>query len=119
VAHHAAAAAAALECLSTDGGLEAKLLDHYHAALCADLVEFGAAADAADAASRLLTRDELQAQYEAALLDMCRLVFAYQWSRAKFGEPKPSLNKNAYNKHLANAVWLAARCDRLLARRGE
>ena len=47
---------------------------------------------------------------------MCRLVFAYQWSRAKFG--LPNLNRNSYNKELRSAAWLAARCDALLRKRG-
>ena len=84
-----------------------------------------------------------QAQYESAQLDMCanpnpnpnpnpspdpnpnanpvltltrcRLVFAYQWSRATFGVT--NLNKNSYNKDLRSAVWLAVRCDALLRKR--
>ena len=52
---------------------EAELLDHYHAQLVAALVEFGAAEDAA-AATALLSRDQLQHQYEVAVLDMCRSV---------------------------------------------
>ena len=46
-------------------------------------------------------------QYESALLDMCRLVFAYQITRATFGVA--ALNRNAYNKELSSAVWLAKR----------
>ena len=46
----------------------------------------------------------------------CRLVFAYQWSRATFGVA--SLNKNSYNKDVRSAVWLAVRCDALLRKRG-
>ena len=41
----------------------------------AALVEFGAAEDAA-AAAALLSRDQLQHQYEVAILDMCRSVLA-------------------------------------------
>ena len=52
---------------------EAELLDHYHAQLVAALVEFEAAEDAA-AAAALLSRDQLQHQYEVAVLDMCRSV---------------------------------------------
>ena len=64
----------------------------------------------------LLPRATLQEQYEAAVLDMGRLVFAYQWGRARLGVD--NLNRNAYNKSLRNAVWLAARVDALLAARG-
>ena len=39
----------------------------------AALVQFGAAEDAA-AAAALLSRDQLQHQYEVAILDMCRSV---------------------------------------------
>ena len=64
----------------------------------------------------MLSRAQLQAQYESAQLDMCRLVFAYQWSRAKFGVP--ALNRNSYNKDARSAAWLVARCDALLSKRG-
>ena len=49
----------------------------------------------------------------AAILDMGRIVLAYQWSRADF--ETPSLNRNGYNKDVRCAAWLAARCDRALA----
>ena len=77
----------------------------------------GAAATAAVAAAQMLTRAQLQSQYESALLDMGRIVFSYQWSRAKF-DGVPNLNRNSYNKHAPNAAWLVARCDALLAARG-
>ena len=54
-------------------------------------------------------------QYETAVLDMGRLVFAYQWSRADFGVP--ALNRNSYNKDVRSAAWLATRCDALLNKR--
>ena len=97
-------------------GAEAALLDGYHADLAEALVRAGAAASADDARRRLLPRETLQAQYEAAVLDMGRLVFGYQWSRASLGTP--SLNRNSYNKSLRNAVWLARRVDELLRARG-
>ena len=102
--------------MSGDGERERELLDHYHAELCTALAASGAAEDAAHAASSVLSRAQLQAQYESAQLDMCRLVFAYQWSRAKFG--LPNLNRNSYNKDVRSAVWLAVRCDALLRKRG-
>ena len=114
VAHHICAALSA-DCLSQDGAREAALLDHSHAALCAALVEAGVAPSAPEAAAAY-PRATLQSQYEAGVLDMCRLVFGYQWSRANFDEDAP--NKNAYNKSLRNAVWLVARCDALLTARG-
>ena len=115
MAHHIAAALAP-ECVSGDGARERELLDHYHAELCAALAASGAAEDAAHAAAAVLSRARLQAQYESAQLDMCRLVFSYQWSRATFGVA--SLNKNSYNKDVRSAVWLAVRCDALLRKRG-
>ena len=115
VAHHIAAALAP-ECVSGDGERERELLDYYHTELCAALAASGAAEDAAHAASSVLSRAQLQAQYESAQLDMCRLVFAYQWSRATFGVT--NLNKNSYNKDVRSAVWLVVRCDALLHKRG-
>lgn len=107
VAHHVAAAFA-----PDAQAEEARLLDGYHAQLCAALAEFGAAKDAADAASRVAPRAVWQAQYDAAMLDMGRLVFAYQWSRAKLGQP--ALNRNSYNKDVTCAAWLLAKCDAAL-----
>ena len=112
VCHHLCAAADAVVLEQS----ETSLLDHYHAELVTALVASGAAAGAADAAARVLPRSTLQAQYEAALLDMGRLVFAYQITRANFGVA--ALNRNAYNKELSSAVWLAKRVDGLLAARG-
>ena len=114
VAHHIAAALAP-ECVSADGTREAQLLDHYHAKLCDSLAAFGAAADADHAACAVFTRAQLQEQYESALLDMCRLVLAYQWSRASFGVA--ALNRNSYNKDARSAAWLAARASRRACRR--
>ena len=67
------------------------------------------ATSAAAAADEVMSRTELGRQVEVAMLDMGRLVFAYQWSRAKFGVE--ALNRNAYNKDVRSAVWLAARVD--------
>jgi Ser/Thr protein kinase RdoA (MazF antagonist) len=122
VAHHIIAA---LEpaCLSAaDGTREATLLDHYHAKLCVDLADFGVADSAEDAAESVLSRAELQLQYESAFLDMCRIIFAYHWMRLQISpgvleRNASSLQKNAYNKSLPNAVWLVARCDAILRRR--
>ena len=62
----------------------------------------------------MLPRSMLQA-HEAALLDMGRLVFAYQITRATFGVA--ALNRNAYNKELSSAVWLAKRPSGWMAAR--
>ena len=98
-------------------GAEAALLDHYHGALCAALVRYGAAATRDEAAAALLPRETLQGQYEQAVLDMGRLVFAYQWSRADFAKADAP-NKNAYNKNARSATWLVRRVDELLRARG-
>merc|ERR1711862_871730 len=90
-----------------------KLLDYYHGLLCEGLAEFGVAETSEEASRSILTREALQEQYEVAILDMGRLVFGYQWSRAKFGPDGP-LNRCAYNKCLRSATWLTARCSRLL-----
>lgn len=99
----------------------AKLLDHYHAALCAALAANGAAASVEDAAARW-TRAEVQRQYESCLLDMCRVVFGYQWVRVKASpetlkKNETSMGRNSYNKSLPNAMWLVRECDALLKAR--
>ena len=109
VVHHLCASASP-ECLEGEG--ERALLDFYYVQLTDALAEFGVASSAEHAATEVITRDEFDAQVEDALLDMGRLVMAYQWSRANFG--KAVLNRNAYNKDLRSAVWLAARVDALL-----
>jgi Domain of unknown function (DUF227). len=114
-ATHCICAAVDATALTTDNG-EERLLDAYHAALCDALAQAGAAESAAAAAATLMPRATLQAQHEDAIIDMGRMVFAYQWSRARFGVD--NLNRNSYNKNLRNAVWLAARVDALLAARG-
>ena len=70
-------AALDMDCLSYDGSAERRLLDFYHDELLRALVEFGAAGGPEEAAA-LLPREALQEQYETAVLDMCRVVFAYQ-----------------------------------------
>ena len=67
-------------------------------------------------------KEEVQNQYEAAVLDMCRVVFGYQWVRVK-ASPETlaanfdSMNRNSYNKSLPNAMWLVRECDALLKKR--
>ena len=76
VAHHIFAALD-MDCLSYDGSAERDMLDFYYDELLRALVEFGAAGGPEEAAA-LLPREALQEQYETAVLDMCRVVFAYQ-----------------------------------------
>ncbi|KAG7355902.1 inositol monophosphatase [Nitzschia inconspicua] len=115
VAHHIASAVMP-DCLSYDGKKEAKLLDHYHSWLTTYMIEFGVAASKAEVEQSIFPKAILQRQYEVALLDVCRMVFAYAWSRWKpETEPTPeSLNRNAYNKSLPNVLWLISRCHALL-----
>jgi len=124
VSHHIVAALApeALNANDTTGSAlaameeaEKHLLDAYHCELCEALVANGCASTAEQAALEVFSRATLQAQYETAVLDMGRLVFAYQWSRADFGVP--ALNRNSYNKDVRSAAWLATRCDALLNKR--
>lgn len=97
------------------------LLDHYHTELCAALVANGAAASVEKAAAQW-TRAELEIQYQSCLLDMCRVIFGYQWVRVKASPEtlkrnEKSMGRNSYNKSLPNAMWLVRECDRLLKAR--
>ena len=63
-------------------------------------------------------------QYETAVLDMCRLLIAYAWSRFepvdkddKVGCAR-TINKNSYNKSMPNVIWLMSRCNEILKSRG-
>eukprot|EP00980_Cylindrotheca_fusiformis_P000230 scaffold52_cov183-Cylindrotheca_fusiformis.AAC.9 len=119
IAHHISAALLPA-CVSYDGKKEEVFLDHYHACLMKELVRFGVAGSAQEAEDRVFPRRELQSQYETALLDICRMVFAYAWRRwnAETEPTAASLNRNAYNKSLESALWLIARCHSLLDARG-
>jgi hypothetical protein len=104
-----------------DPGAAPALIDHYHSELCTALAANGAAASVEEAAATW-TREEVQKQYEAAVMDMCRVVFGYQWVRVK-ASPETlaanfdSMNRNSYNKSLPNAMWLVQECDALLKKR--
>lgn len=120
VAHHIVAALR-IECLSADGSKEEALLDHYHTCLMESFVRYGAA-DNIDAARLLLPRDVLSQQYESAVLDMCRCVFAYQWARVKaspttLAANRKSLGRNSYNKSVDHACWLVRQADNMLRKR--
>ena len=67
---------------------------------------------------------QLQKQYEAGVLDTVCLVFAYQWKRVKaspesLAKNADSLNRNSYNKSIANAIWLVRTCANHLLKRAE
>lgn len=114
VAHNIAASLHG-SCLSK----EEELLDHYYASLSEALVEFGAASSKADVEERVFPRSIFQSQYDTAMMDICRMVFAYAWARLKL-ETEPtaaSLNRNSYNKSIENVLWLVSRCSALLEKR--
>ena len=77
IAHFISAAVYA-DLLVGDG--ESKLLQYYYEELKQYLVEYGAY-DSADEAIEQYSFDTFTEQYETAVLDMCRLVIAYAWSR--------------------------------------
>jgi len=115
VAHHICAALQP-SCLSFDGEKEKELLSHYHYCLTKELINVGVATSIDDVEERVYPRRVLQLQYEIALLDICRMVFAYSWRRWK-PETCPtveSLNRNAYNKSFPTNLWLITRCHVIL-----
>jgi len=114
---HCICAALQPSCLSYDGSKETELLDYYYDCLSDALVEHGVASSKRNAQDIVFPRQVFQEQYDVAVLDICRMVFAYAWARFN-PQTKPSvasLNRNAYNKSLPNALWLITRCSVLLS----
>jgi len=104
--------------MDADGAAEAELLEAYRAELCAGLASFGLDPDA-----EAPSAEALRASYELALLDFCTAVFGYHWPRIAatpdvLRAREHMLGSNAYNKDLASARWLVARCAALLDRHG-
>jgi len=106
-----------------DGG-EEKLLRYYFDELQTHLVEFGAYRTAEDAIENY-SYETFMDQYDIAVLDICRLMIAYTWSR--FTEPVErddeagkvrTMNKTSYNKSIPTVVWLLSRCDEIMKSRG-
>ena len=93
-------------------------MDYYHSKLSEAMVEFGVANSVEKVETDIFPRAVLQQQYEIALLDICRMVFAYAWRRWKTEtEPTPeSLNRNAYNKSFDSCLWLITRCHSVLSK---
>jgi 3'-phosphoadenosine 5'-phosphosulfate (PAPS) 3'-phosphatase/thiamine kinase-like enzyme len=118
IAHHLSAASHAD--LLEEGG-EIELLEYYYTELTTHLVEYGAYSST-EAVASAYSFDLFFEQYETAILDMCRLVIAYAWSRFEPVTNKKdyarTANKNSYNKSLPNAVWLMNRCHEILTKRG-
>lgn len=120
IAHFISAAVYA-DLLVDDG--ESNLLRFYYEELRQYLVEYGVYESASEAIEQY-SFDTFMNQYETAVLDMCRLVIAYAWSRFepvnkddKAGCAR-TMNKNSYNKSMPNVIWLMSRCDEILKSRG-
>ena len=74
---------------------------------------------AADDAAKIL--EGFDDQFDAGVVDIARLVFAYQWPRidaspANLRAHAHVAARNSYNKNVDNAVWLVARADAALRR---
>jgi len=114
---------AAVHAESLDNGGEEKFLHYYYKELQKQLIEF-AAFDDSDEAKEKFSFATFIDQYETAILDMCRLVIAYAWSRFEPVDKNDevgcsrTMNKNSYNKSMPNVIWLMSRCDQILKSRG-
>lgn len=108
--------------LLVDGG-EESLLRYYYDELQTNLVEYGAFGSIEDANTQF-SYEVFREQYETGVLDMCRLVIAYAWSRFEPVDKDDAMgcartmNKNSYNKSMPNVIWLMSRCDAILTSRG-
>lgn len=104
-------------------GGERELLHYYFDQLQTYLVEYGAFQTAKQAAQEFSFETFLE-QYETGVLDICRLVIAYAWSRFDGVEEDDqeglarTMNQNSYNKLKPNVVWLMNRCDEIMKSRG-
>jgi len=119
---HFMCASVAPEGLSADGVAENALVDAYYEAFSTAAVEFGAASSVETVPEELLTREELQVQYENGVLDTMRCVFGYQWLRVKaspesLAKNAKSIGRNSYNKSLPNALWMIRTADLYLKSR--
>jgi 3'-phosphoadenosine 5'-phosphosulfate (PAPS) 3'-phosphatase len=119
---HFVCASVAPEGLSADGVAENALVDAYYEAFSTAAVEFGAASSVETVPEELLTREELQVQYENGVLDTMRCVFGYQWLRVKaspesLAKNAKSIGRNSYNKSLPNALWMIRTADLYLKSR--
>ena len=119
---HFMCASVAPDGLSADGVAENALVDAYYEAFSTAAVEFGAASSVENVPGELLTREELQVQYENGVLDTMRCVFGYQWLRVKaspesLAKNAKSIGRNSYNKSLPNALWMIRTADLYLKSR--
>mmetsp|Transcript_26103 Transcript_26103/g.45986 ORF Transcript_26103/g.45986 Transcript_26103/m.45986 type:complete len:509 (+) Transcript_26103:148-1674(+) len=106
-----------------DGG-ESLLQQYYYGELQKYLVEYGAFSSK-DEATENFSFETFTEQYEIAVLDICRLMIAYTWSRFEEAVEKSdheacarTMNKTSYNKSIPNIMWLMSRCDEILKSRG-
>jgi thiamine kinase-like enzyme len=105
-------------------GGEKMLLRYYYDELETYLIEFGAYHDHEDVVQNYSYETFLD-QYEVGVLDICRLMIAYTWSRFEIAVEKgdtdgcaKTMNKTSYNKSIPTIVWLLNRCDEILTSRG-
>ena len=105
-----------------DGG-EASLLHFYYDKLQQHLIEYGAFKSTSEV-NEHFDYETFINQYETGVLDLCRLVISYAWSRFEKVQDdddagkERTKNKNSYNKSVKNVVWLLSRCDGILKSRG-
>lgn len=118
IAHHITAAVHAS--LLVDGG-EESLLNYYYMELESFLVQYEVFSDK-ESVRKAYSYETFVEQYETGVMDMCRLVIPYAWSRF---EPvsdemgyERTMNKNSYNKSVENVVWMMDKCDSILTNRG-
>ena len=104
-----------------DGG-ETSLLRFYYDKLQQHLIEYGAF-KSKDDVNEYFGYELFLKQYETGVLDLCRLVIAYAWTRFERIEDddkagmENTANKNSYNKSVKNVIWLMSRCDGILESR--
>lgn len=113
------AGSAAASAVESSGDKELQLLRQYHSILVSAVDDLKSEEKSVVPVPSF---DQLLEQYETALLDLCRIAFAYHWGRIKaspltFDENRQRmLGPCAYNKHPDVARWLVSRCDSLLAK---
>lgn len=118
------AASASSDAVDVSGAKELALLQSYHTVLTSELVRLSRDTQLTTAVPvPVPSLEELQSQYEAGLLDICRIAFAYHWGRIPASpqvftpERRQMMGPCAYNKDTDIARWLVLRCDALLRKR--
>jgi hypothetical protein len=117
------ASSAGSESLDVHGEKELVLLQRYHTVLSMNIESLQKASTVNVHEISIPTFEQLVKQYEAGLIDICRIAFSYHWGRIKASpqaftpERQAMLGPCAYNKDTDVARWLVARCDALLTKR--